>query len=59
MTEGASSSGSKPITITLSFNGDMNFTGANGKENGIQFTEKLAEILDAIAPTLAVKMGVA
>lgn len=59
MTEGASSSGSKPITITLSFNGDMNFTGANGKENGIQFTEKLAEILDSLAPTLAAKMGVA
>lgn len=59
MTEGASSSGSKPITITLSFNGDMNFTGANGKENAMQFSEKLAEILDAMAPTLAAKMGVA
>jgi len=59
MNEGASSSGSKPITITLSFNGDMNFTGANGKENAMQFSEKLSEILDAMAPTLAAKMGVA
>jgi hypothetical protein len=59
MTEGASSSGSKPITITLSFNGDMNFTGANGKENAMQFSEKLSEILDSLAPTLAAKMGVA